>query len=112
MHRIREHLDALAATGQVQDESLSTVVTHLLGLPRQDREDRQLGAVITSAANIARDLLALLEEIKGSGAKGKLAGSLLASVRAVRKEKLVQHLHKRLLSTQAELSVPRALDGV
>jgi len=65
---------------------------------------KQLERITKNCQDAANELLALLAELKASG-RYKLAESLIITVKAIRKEKKVQQLNRKLLSTQSELSL-------
>ena len=68
------------------------------------RHGRRLQTITRNCQDVVDQLLTLLAELKAVG-RYKLVGSLLATAKAIRKEKKVQQLHQKLLSTQSELSV-------
>ncbi|KAK3388050.1 YhhN-like protein-domain-containing protein [Podospora didyma] len=69
-----------------------------------NKHDRQLQRVAKNCHDAADQLLNILAELKAKGTS-KLTESFLTTVKAIRKDRKVQQLHKKLLSTRSDLSL-------
>jgi len=103
------HIEIESAVSRLQDLVKnvwppSQVGAETPGAKINPQHGRQLESITHNCQDVADQLIALLAELKATG-EHKLVGSLLATFKAIRKEKKVQQLHRRLLSAQSELSL-------
>ncbi|KAK4450306.1 hypothetical protein QBC34DRAFT_461750 [Podospora aff. communis PSN243] len=103
------HVNIAAAASRLRE------LTDNLQLPAQEppatpdiqvnrQQARQLENIANTCRHAAEQLLVLITELQTTG-RHKLLESLVATAKAIRKEKKVQQLHQKLLSAQSELSL-------